>query len=1229
MSDSPVQTPLPEEELQLRFPAALPVSGRISEICELWRKHQVIMLGGDTGSGKTTQLPKAAALLGCRHVGITQPRRIAAVAMARRVAEECGTECGKGVGYQVRFDNNVSPETRIKFMTDGILLAETRNDRQLRKYDAIIIDEAHERSLNIDFLLGYLKDLLPRRPDLKVAISSATMDLEHFSEFFGNAPIIQVEGRMYPVEDHFQEPLPDEDLPEQVARAVEFVSSLDRRGDILVFLPGEREIRECADMLEGRKYPATEILPLFARLSNAEQQKVFRPGRLRRIVLATNVAETSITIPGIRFCVDSGLARVSRYNPRSRIQELHVETISQASARQRRGRCGRTADGVCVHLYTAEDLAKAEAYTDPEIKRTSLAGVILQMAVLRLPRIDHFPFPDPPQSSLIREGLRHLEDLGAMLPGGRLTREGWRLADLPIDPHIGKMLLEASRRNVLHDMLPLAAFLSIQDPAERPYDRQQQADEAHRKFQDETSDYMGILKLWRLFRTEAQSNSLMRRFAKANFMNFNRLREWRNLEADLRESCKDAGCTLPDIVPETVDADNIHKSILSGVPRQIAKYVPEYRFYMGAGGKKYVLFPGSGLSKRKKPAAWIVSFALVETARLFGRRNAEIQPEWVNEVAPHLCTAVYENINWDKNTGFVHAHERLISGNLILHSGKRVHYGATHPVEAREIFIRDALAAAELPENFPGWVGKQMRMVRDLRYLEVKLRRPGGVYDPELAVRHFQNVLPAEVLSVSSLKRFIQHSRRDLAMTPASASCPPDRPYDEKDYPDLLDFHGHSFLLQYLFEPGEPEDGIRLLCPKEELNLLPAWALDWPVPGHLEEKILLLIKQLPKEYRRQLSPASEHAAQFTEACRKGKVFTSQPLHDALRDHFGTAFPARVENEMRFPPYMKLRLAITGKDGKILAEHEEMPDRSMMGSRVSHSKIRAGELQPQTGLRDWPEGVSLPAAVQLGNTGERAAYPALAPGEDGLAAVQFYLREPEAALRHREGLVRLFEIRHADQMKFIRRSLRMPNQLLLAFFCRDAEKQYAADLPMQAVLQAFGMEPEEIRTPGAWREAEENAMQDVGAEAANLMKNLEKLHALYGPVHDMCRRLQVRPRVDSRDLRAHLDWLFAPGFLARPAVWSDYPRYLRGLRLRAERLDSNPAKDAEKLESLEEWLEKFRLAMESAGSFSNAPALYDFWLLLEECRLAVFAPEVPLKIRNPMKELPSAWENLRF
>ncbi len=1212
--------------LRIAFPEHLPVSRRIREICDTWRHHQVIVLGGDTGSGKTTQLPKAAISIGCRKVGITQPRRIAATAMARRVAEECGTECGTGVGYQVRFDCRVAPETGIKFMTDGILLAETRSDRQLRQYDAIIIDEAHERSLNIDFLLGYLKDLLPRRPDLKVAVSSATMDLEHFSEFFGGAPVIRVEGRTFPVEDLFQEPLPEEDLPEQVARATEFLTGLDRKGDILVFLPGEREIRECADMLEGRKFFNTEVLPLFARLSSADQQKVFHPGRQRRIILATNVAETSITIPGIHYCIDSGLARISRYNPRTRIQELQIEQISQASVSQRRGRCGRTADGVCMHLYSQEDLQKAPPYTDPEIKRTSLAGVILQMAILHLPRIDHFPFPDPPQTSLIREGMRNLEDLGAMLPGGRLTRDGWRMADLPVDPHLAKMLLEGARRDVLRDLLPIAAYLAIPDPSERPFDKQQQADEAHRKFQDETSDFMGILKLWRKFQEEAVSNSTLRKFAKREFMSFTRLREWRNLEADLRDACKTAELAVKGPSKGEVDSDSIHKAILSGVPRQIAMYMPEYRFYLGSGGKKYVLFPGSGLSKRKKPAPWIMSFTLVETARLFGRKNAEVQPEWLHEVAPHLCSAVYEGIAWDPKTGFVSARERLISGGLVLHSGKRVHYGATHPAEAHEIFIREALASGDLPENLPGWAGRQMRLVAELRHLEMKLRRPGGVYDPELAVQFYLEKLPMEVLSLPSLKKFLAHDRRDLAMTRAAASREPDREYDEKDYPDELVFSGHGFRLEYIYNPGEADDGIRLLAPKAEVNLLPGWALDWPVPGFLEEKIQLLLKQLPKEFRRELSPIAENAAAFVQACRTGKIFTEQPLFDALKDFFGSAFPSRAENAMRFPPYMCLRLAVTGKDGVILSEHEEMPDRTGMGSEVSRS-VRSAKVHTSSGLREWPESLVIPGKTVL--EGGREAYPALAPEGDGSAAVKLFLREPEARMRHREGLVRLFSIRHPDQVKFIRRAFQMPNHLVLAFFVHDPEKRYAEDLASSAVLLGFGAEPDAIRDAASWARAEEHARENAGAEAAVLVKNLGELHTLFEPVQTLYRKLRTRHGVDSRDLGEHLAWLFEPGFLSRPAVWSEYPRILRALRLRAQRMDSNPAKDAEKGSLIAPWIEKFNLAMKSAGDFSAAPALYDFWLLVEECRIAVFAPEVPLKIRNPMKLIPQAWEKLRF
>ncbi|MBO5762628.1 MAG: ATP-dependent RNA helicase HrpA, partial [Lentisphaeria bacterium] len=590
---------------------------------ELWRNHPVIVIGAATGSGKTTQLPKIAAELGWGNngmIGCTQPRRIAATAMARRVAAETGGECGGAVGYQVRFDEQLSEQTCIKFMTDGILLAETRSDRQLRRYSCIIIDEAHERSLNIDFLLGYLKELLIKRKDLKIAISSATLDLELFSRFFDNAPVVEVEGRTFPVEDHYLPPLDaDEELDEHLARAVEHLSAIDPRGDILAFLPGEREIRECTALLTGRKLPNTEILPLFARLSNADQQKVFRTGGRRRIILATNVAETSITIPGIRFCIDSGLARISRYNPRNRIQELRVETISKASIRQRRGRCGRTSEGICVHMYSEDDFHRCDDYTDPEIRRSSLAGVILQMAALHLPRIDRFQFIDPPPPALIREGMRTLEDLGAIHPGaGTLTADGRVLSRLPIDPQLGKMMLEGRKRNVLREIIIITAFLSIADPRERPMEKQKAADDAHRKYKDERSDFVMVLKLFYALKTalgENFSNGLLRRYTKENYLNFNRMREWLNLVSELIDHARELSWRLdpeePD--PERIAYDPLHIAILSGIPRQIAKYVPEYQYFLGTGGRKFVIFPGSGLARRKKMPAWLLSFALMET----------------------------------------------------------------------------------------------------------------------------------------------------------------------------------------------------------------------------------------------------------------------------------------------------------------------------------------------------------------------------------------------------------------------------------------------------------------------------------------------------------------------------------------------------------------------------------------------------------------------------------------
>ena len=1229
----------PADRLHWSYPENLPITARVEDIKQLWRTHPVVIIGGDTGSGKTTQLPKIALELGrgrAGRIGCTQPRRLAATAMARRVATELGVECGAEVGYQVRFDDRTRRDTVVKFMTDGILLAETRQDRKLRQYDTLIIDEAHERSLNIDFILGYLKNLLEVRHDLKIAISSATLDLESFSRFFNDAPIVRVEGRVFPVEDHFMEPeSADEELEDQVARAVDFLSGLDARGDILVFLPGEREIRDCTELLTGRKLPNTEILPLYARLAAADQQKVFAPGRRRRVILATNVAETSITIPGIRFCIDSGLARISRYNPRSRIQELRIETVSRASVRQRRGRCGRTADGICVHLYSEDDLARADEYTDPEIKRTSLAGVILQMASLRLPRIDRFPFIDPPPPALIREGMRTLEDIRAVLPGGRLTGEGWKLAALPIDPHLGKMLAAAEKNRVLEELLIIVASLSIPDPRERPLDKQQAADDAHRKFRDEKSDFLAILHLWKHLRDELgekPSHGALRRYCRTNFLNYNRMNEWRNLVADLTESCAENGWKLPETRPDPAAEppyDAIHRSILAGIPRQIARYVPEYQYYLGTGGRKFTLFPGSGLFRRRTPPAWLLSFALVETSRVYGRQNAEIKPEYLEQVAPHLCVSVYEAPAWDPVSGFVYAREKLTSGGLVIHPGRRVDYARKNPKEAREIFIRAALVPGVL--TLGTWVTRHAEMLRDLEHLERKLRRPGTVVDTEAIFEHFDMLLPSEITSTRALRELLRKSSDDYSMNRADAMQEQYHSFDERDYPDALTFSGHRFELRYEFAPGEEHDGMTLIVPEGEFALLPDWAADWLVPGYLGEKVELLLKILPKAVRRQLSPISERTTEFVTAVRSGDVLTEQPLTDALADfleeNHGVTVSPRDFADARLPEFLIMKLAELNADRKIRTIHRAMPERRDSGSRLGLS-IRGVSDFARSGLTSWPADLALPLEMELPGSSGKIACPALTDDGESVG-VQLFLRPAEAAARHRAGLLRLFRLGHADQIGFIRRTFRLSREMLLSWFATDRERRYPDELLNAAILRAFGADPADIRDAAAYAAAERNAAENLGTAADEQMAILQSLYTSYEALQELCRRLKTRHGVDSRDLRQHLQFLFAPGFLRRPAVWDEYARYLRAARLRAERLNNNPGKDAEKFQALAPWQEKFDLALATVPDLTAAPELYDFWLLLEEARIQCFAPEIRPREKSPLNRLEKAWNNLRF
>ncbi|WP_294482575.1 ATP-dependent RNA helicase HrpA [uncultured Victivallis sp.] len=1220
------------EKLRIEFPEELPISRHVDEIKEAWRSNQVIIVAGDTGSGKTTQLPKIALALGygrTGRIGCTQPRRLAATAMARRAARELGCDTGNEVGYQVRFDDRTQRSTVLKFMTDGILLAETRNDRNLKQYEVLIIDEAHERSLNIDFILGYLKNLLPYRPDLKIAISSATLDVESFAEFF-HAPVLSIEGRTFPVEDLYLPPGEDEDLSGAIGRAVEFAGELDPRGDILVFLPGEREIRDATDLLTGRNYRNTEVLPLYGRLAAADQQKVFNPGNMRRIILATNVAETSVTIPRIRFVVDSGLARIKRFNPRSRIEELHIETISQASARQRRGRCGRIADGVCIHLYSEDDLRRSAPFTDPEIKRTGLAGVILQMASLRLPRIDRFPFINPPPPAAVREGLRTLEDLRALDPAGRLTREGWKLAALPIDPHLGKMLSFAEARRVLPELLVITAFLSIQDPQERPLEKQQAADEAHRRFRDPKSDFLSILNLWNAVVRECGSNRQMRLFCRKNFYNFNRMLEWRNLVSDLAESAAElkwSHAELPKEI-ENTPYDTLHESILAGIPRNIAHYVPEEQYFLGTGGRKFLIFPGSGLAKKKPVPAWLLSFALVETSRLFARQNAEIKPEYLEVAAPHLCSKIYDQPKWDSISGFVYARERLTFGGLLIHNGRRVHYAKSHPAEAREVFIREALATGEL--NLPGtWVEKHVEVLRSLERMEEKLRRPGTVLDPGAVADHYLLLLPQEINSTRSLKESIKHDPQDYSISRADAMQEQFISWREEDYPDALTFSGQKFKVVYRFAPGEPDDGISLVSPSDRMNLLPGWALDYLVPGWLGEKTELLIRSLPKPIRQKASPIAETVDRFLEALDAGQIFREQPLVDALaeflRETTGEPVAPGDFDDSRLPAYLRMKLLEVDANGRAVKLHESLPESFRHGSRLSAAVTAAGKLTVRPG-DSWPGVEPLPREIELPNANGKTAFPALCD-EDGKVGRAVFLKESEAKLNHRRGLLRLFKLENANQLKFLKRTARVSREVDLSWFLNY--RDWADDLLDAAILEAFGEEPWEIRDELTFGIAAERAKQETGEAETRLLKQLETLYPVYRQVRDLMDKCKSRAGTSCTDLKRQLNFLFRPRFLRSPAVFERYSRYLRGAKLRAERIASAPARDEAKLETIEAYLDRFYLAADSVEEITDKPELETFWLLTEECRLAVFAPEISPAIRAPLKKLEPAWEELRF
>lgn len=1214
------------ESFVIAYPDFLPISSHISEIKDLWQKHQLIILGGATGSGKTTQLPKVAIELGrgiAGRIGCTQPRRIAATAMARRLASELKTQYGSGVGSQVRFEDRTSKETVLKFMTDGILLAEFRDDPLLRQYDTIIIDEAHERSLNIDFLLGLIKNILRRRKDLKIAISSATLDLEKFQEFFPDAPVITVEGRTFPVEDIYLMPDADEELPEHVARAVELLSSFDSRGNILVFLPGEREIRECTDMLNGRNYRNTEVLPLYARLSNADQQKVFQPTSKRRIILSTNVAETSLTIPDVKFCIDSGLARISRYNPRTRIQELQIEMISQASVRQRRGRCGRTADGICVHLYSEDNYNRMMPFTDPEIKRSSLAGVILQMAALKLPDIYRFPFIEPPKNNSIREGIRTLCDLKAFDRDLHLTPDGRMLARLPLDPAIGKMLLSSSSLKVVPQLLVLTAALTVGDVRERPAEKTQAADEAHRRWKDENSDFIALLNCWNAL-TSCTSNTLLRKFCQQNFLNLKRVREWRNLVTELADAIR---FRQEFTTVDTAAYDHIHDAVLSGIPRNIATLDKEERVYRGTDGKKFLIFPGSGLAgKKRKLPEWILCFHLVETSRVFGRTAAAISPDAIERCAGHLCGRVYDSEHFEARSGYVRARERIVLGGLTVNSGRQVDFGRCNMEAAREIFIREGIltGAVELPST-P--LAKFTARREELLTLELRMRRPGQLYDENAAARFFITHTPPEVNSVKSLKKYMSLHPDSFDLSPDDLMLEQFIRFSPEDFPSFLEFDKVKFALSYHFEPGSEYDGVTLLVKESMLNILPDRVLDYPIPGYYADFGEAMLRALPKELRRKFDGSiSQTALRFADYLKNDISARQLPPPEAMAEFLlydsEITIPPRAFESCRIPEYLKLKLGILNEKGQLKERLRELPGRMVRNSKLSAALPGAARHIGHE-LSDWPDDAGvMPESVEIPPRSGRISYPALSV-EKGQVSRQLFLKLNEARRRHKMGVLKLFILSHEQQFKFLKRSIRLSNEIKMSLVLGANMSDFEDHLLYAALNNAADCDLWEVRSRVKFDEVCETMQMNWADEIDKIIKLLEQYSSEYSAIRALARRAKD----NDAPIIEHLDLLFSPGFLRRPAVMTDYPRYLRALKIRAERLVNAPARDMQKGEILEDYLDKFYAAWETVGDITFSDGLYDFWLLLEECRIALFSPELRCKIKSPLAKLDETWENL--
>ncbi|MFC7288009.1 ATP-dependent RNA helicase HrpA [Herminiimonas glaciei] len=1294
-SAPPVRNPLPA----ISFPEELPVSGKRDDIARAIQANQVIIVSGETGSGKTTQLPKICLELGRGLnglIGHTQPRRIAASSTAKRIAQEIGSPLGEHVGFKVRFNDTLTKGAWIKLMTDGILLAETQTDPLLRQYDTIIIDEAHERSLNIDFLLGYLKQLLPKRPDLKVIITSATIDADRFARHFGSngklAPVIEVSGRLYPVEVRYRpveafdknadsnpnatsdaaaarrsalaaKERGQRDLMDAVVDAVDELARIGS-GDVLVFLPGEREIRDAAEALRKHHPPHVEILPLFARLSVQEQERVFKISNARRIVLATNVAETSLTVPGIRYVVDAGLARVKRYSYRNKVEQLQIEPIAQSAANQRAGRCGRVAAGVCIRLYDEQDYLLRPKFTEPEILRSSLASVILRMKSLHLTDVETFPFIEPPLGRAIADGYQLLQELGAVDDENRLTKLGRELAKLPLDPRVGRMILAAKDNVCLTEVLIIAAALSVQDPRDRPMEAQGAADNAHKKFADEKSEFTSYLKIWKWFEdaiAHKKSNRLLQEECRANFLSQLRLREWRDVHSQLLTIVREQGWRLNE-APATYE--QLHTALLTGLLGNIGFKAEDEPHYLGARGIKFHIWPGSSLIK--KAGKWVMAAELVDTTRLYARCIAQIQPEWLERVAGHLLKKSYGEPRWEKRTAQVSAYERATLYGLVVYSQRRIQYGLINPADAREIFIRDALVGGDFETRAP-FFAHNHKLVREIENLEHKSRRLDVLVDDDLIAAFYDKLIPADIHNGISFEKWhkdatakepkLLYLNRDDLMRHEAAGVTTEL------FPKVMNVAGVDMALSYHFEPGTPRDGVTLAVPLYALNQVSADRCEWLVPGMLKEKVHLLLKSLPQKLRRHCVPLPDYAAGFCDRVQDAHAFGKGSLLDAViadvREKTGIATKTTDYKLETLSAHQFMNFKVIDEHGRQLEMGRNLASlRNEFGGQARESFQRIAEKtaapMAQAAQVQVPGKAATPATNNKATSSTAAAtgihqnltswtfgelpelleiqqgkqtligFPALVD-KGAYCDLEVFDDPNEAARVHRIGLRRLLALQLKEQLKYLEKNIPGLQQMGMQFMALGSQEELR-----EQIIHA-GLERACLQEPLPKTAEQFNARKDEGKSRLGLLVN--EIARLVGLVlteyHALPKKLQtVKAHTQAvNDMQAQLQGLVGKRFIADNDYTNltHFPRYLKAINVRIDKLRADPARDAR---AMAEWQQAAAPWQRALKERHGDPKMTEFRWLLEELRVSLFAQELRTPMPVSVKRLQKVWESMQ-